>query len=56
MTRKEARAWMNGMGFFETRLPKKGERAEILTPSYSQFDLIREDADSFHLVSTRLVS
>lgn len=56
MNRKQARAWMDEMGFCETRLPKNGEQAEILTPCYSQFDLIREDANSFRLVSTRLIN
>lgn len=56
LTRGQARTWMDGMGFCETRLPKRGERAEIVTPSYSQFDLICDGKDSFRLVSTRLTN
>jgi len=39
LTKEQARAWLDGRGLVETRLPRKSERLEIVNPDYSQFDM-----------------
>ena len=41
LDRKQARNWLDSTGQFNVRLPRNDEVLEILTPAYTQYDLVR---------------